>query len=274
MSFLIGLRLKKIPSENELKNLYTGFNSMIEGIREQKKNISEISRMKTIIKLGRRVAHEVKNPLTPIKLSAEQILMALRDKNPKYEEIIKQSVDYIIDEANHLKKVSYGFLDLSKLDELKLQKFDLATLTRDEVFKYSQIYSHIAFRLDDDAGVDTDKEKVDWLVNLDKFKLKQVFKNLINNSIEAIGERDGEVRVNLKRRGDRVLIEVKDNGGGMDADALDLIYNVDYSTKKIGTGLGLFIVKRITELHKGHIRVESEKNKGTCVTIDLPVRVE
>jgi len=262
------LRLETIPSEIEIKNLYMGFNSMIEGIKEQKKNISEISRMKTIIKLGRRVAHEVKNPLTPIKLSAEQILRALKDKNPNYENIIKQSIDYIIEETEHLKKVSYGFLDLSKLDELNPKPFDLADLTREEVFNYRQIYTHIDFYMNEetDTGI--------FIVTLDKFKLKQVFKNLIINSVEAIGEKEGEVRINLKRSKNRLLIEVVDNGIGMEKGVLDLIYNVDYSTKKIGTGLGLFIVKRIIDLHKGRIQVESEKNKGTRVMVELPAKIE
>ena len=261
-------RLKTISSEIEIKNLYMGFNAMIEGIKEQKKNISEISRMKTIIKLGRRVAHEVKNPLTPIKLSAEQILRALKDKNPNYENIIRQSIDYIIDETEHLKKVSYGFLDLSKLDELNPKQFDLADVTREEVFNYRQIYSQIHFFMDEETDTGN------FMVTLDKFKLKQVLKNLIINSIEAIGEKKGEVRINLKKSKNRVFIEVKDNGIGMEKDALGLIYNVDYSTKKIGTGLGLFIVKRIIDLHKGHIHVESEKNKGTRVKVELPAKIE
>jgi two-component system nitrogen regulation sensor histidine kinase NtrY len=262
------LRLETIPSEIEIKNLYMGFNSMIGGIEEQKKNISEISRMKTIIKLGRRVAHEVKNPLTPIKLSAEQILRALKDKNPNYENIIKQSIDYIIDETEHLKKVSYGFLDLSKLDELNPKPLDLADLARREVFNYRQIYTHIDFYLNEETDTGT------FVVTLDKFKLKQVFKNLIINSVEAIGEKEGEVRINLKRSKNHLLIEVVDNGIGMEKGVLDLIYKVDYSTKKIGTGLGLFIVKRIIDLHKGRIQVESEKNKGTRVLVELPVKIE
>lgn len=263
-------RLKKIPSEIEIKNLYTGFNAMIEGIREQRKNISEISRMKTIIKLGRRVAHEVKNPLTPIKLSAEQILMALRDKNPDYENIIKQSVNYIIDETKHLKKVSYGFLDLSKLDELTPETFDLRALVREEVFNNQQVYSHIAFSLDEEPR---EAQQGRFMVTLDKFKIKQVLKNLINNSIEAIGEKRGEIKLDLEYEADRVLIEVKDNGIGMDEKGLNMVYNIDYSTKQIGTGLGLFIVKRIIDLHKGTIDIESEKNKGTRVIMELPVKV-
>lgn len=269
-------QLKKIPSEIEIKKLYMGFNSMIEGIREQRKNISELSRMKTIIKLGRRVAHEVKNPLTPIKLSAEQILRTLKDKNPNYEDIIKQSVKYIIDETEHLKKVSYGFLDLSRLDELNVEPFDLVDVLRGEVFNYKQIYGHIDFDffVGDVSVLDGDRDALSCFVVMDKFKIRQVLKNLINNSIEAVGDKKGVIRIALTRGDGRVTIEVVDNGVGMDEEGMDLIFNFDYSTKEIGTGLGLFIVKRIIELHRGRIDIQSEENKGTKVILDLPVRIE
>lgn len=264
--------LKKIPSEIEIKSLYMGFNAMIAGIREQKRQISEISRMKTIIRLGRRVAHEVKNPLTPIKLSAEQILKALTDKNPNFEEIIKQSVNYIIDETDHLKKVSYGFLDLSRLEEINAEEFDLIGLIREEIFNVRQIYSHIDFAVSLDVdGIDTDGEKV--IVTLDRVKIKQVLKNLLNNSIEAIGEKKGDIRVRVKKSDNRVIIEVVDNGIGMDETEFERAFEVDYSTKEIGTGLGLFIVKRIVDLHKGNIDIHSQKHKGTRVILDLPERV-
>ena len=262
-------KLEQVPSEIEIKSLYMGFNEMIEGIREQQKAISEMSRMKTIIRLGRRVAHEVKNPLTPIKLSAEQILKALNDKNPNYEEIIKQSVNYIIDESEHLKRVSYGFLDLSRLDEINSGEFDLVDLTREELFNVTQIYSHIDFSF---FAESEGEEAKTMRVTLDKIKIKQVLKNLINNSIEAIGEKKGEIRINLGKtqRNNGVTIEVADNGGGMDAKEIECAFEVDYSTKDVGTGLGLFIVKRIVELHKGSIEILSEKNKGTRVILGLP----
>jgi len=265
-------KLEKVPSEIEIKSLYMGFNSMIEGIREQKRTISEMSRMKTIIRLGRRVAHEVKNPLTPIKLSAEQILKALNDKNPNYEEIIKQSINYIIDETEHLKRVSYGFLDLSRLDEINAEEFDLVDLIREELFNVTQIYSHIDFSFFVESGKGEAKTLE---VTLDKIKIKQVLKNLITNSIEAIGEKKGEIRINLVKNDHdkRVTIEVADNGGGMDKKKIERAFEVDYSTKDIGTGLGLFIVKRIVELHKGSIEILSEENKGTRVILDLPEKV-
>lgn len=266
--------LLNIPSEIEIKSLYMGFNSMIQGIREQKRSISEISRMKTIIRMGRRVAHEVKNPLTPIKLSAEQILRALGDKNPNYEEIIKQSVNYIIDETDHLKKVSYGFLDLSKMDEVNAERFNLMELVWEEMFNVNQIYTHIEFAVEVNGNaVEMRDETATVWVTLDKLKLKQVLKNLISNAIEAIGDKPGDIRISLETLGHRIEVVVADSGIGMNEEEYEMAFEVDYSTKDIGTGLGLFIVKRIIELHKGHIRIESEKHQGTRVILDLPVTV-
>lgn len=266
--------LESLPSETEIRSLYTGFNAMIDGIREQKKNISELSRMRTIIRLGRHVAHEVKNPLTPIKLSAEQILLALRDKNPNYEEIIRQSVNYIIDEAEHLRRVSYGFLDLSKLDEVLAEPFDLMDLVRDEMYNVQQLYGNIRFDVTCNDCQGEDARTSNLPVVMDKIKIKQVLKNLINNSIEAIGEKEGDIHLSVKIRNQRVHIEVRDNGMGMDESEFERVFEKDYSTKEVGTGLGLFIVKRIIELHKGTIRIESKKQEGTTVIMDIPVAVD
>jgi nitrogen fixation/metabolism regulation signal transduction histidine kinase len=255
-------KLKKIPSEIEIENLYLGFNSMVEGIRREKQNVSEISRMKAIIKLGRRVAHEVKNPLTPIKLSAEQILKSLLDKNPGYEDIIKKSVNFIMDETEHLKEVSYGFLDLSRLDEILPGEFDLLQLAREEISNFSQVYPKVNFAVNADAET--------CVVLLDKIKIKQVLLNLLVNSIEAIGDKKGKINLHIKEEGNRVLVEVIDNGSGMTEKDLDLIFKIDYSTKDIGTGIGLFIVKRIVDLHKGRIKIRSEKDRGTTVILDFP----
>jgi nitrogen fixation/metabolism regulation signal transduction histidine kinase len=257
--------LKRVPSEIELRSLYEGFNSMVQGIKEQKKNISEISRMKTLLKLGRRVAHEVKNPLTPIKLSAEQIQKSLKDKRRDYEKIIKKSVQFIIDEAEHLKKVSYGFLDFSRLDEINAEEFNILNIIREEISSFISLYPNVTFNLTSDGETFT--------VVLDKLKIKQVVKNILINSIEAIGDKSGEVRFYLKEKGDRIVLEITDNGVGLDSQELDLIFNEDYSTKEIGTGLGLFIVKRIIDLHQGKIEIKSEKNQGTTVILNLPKNV-
>jgi two-component system nitrogen regulation sensor histidine kinase NtrY len=253
--------LKKLPSEVELRNLYLGFNSMVEGIKEQKKSISEISRMKTLIKLGRRVAHEVKNPLTPIRLSAEQVLKSLKDKREDYEETIEKSINFIIEEAEHLKKVSYGFLDFTHLDEINLEEFNLYDLVKEEISNFEQVYPQINF------VVDSESESIK--VVLDKIKIKQAIKNILTNSIEAIGEKKGSVQLELKEDKNSVIINIIDNGVGMTRKEIDLIFDEDYSTKEGGTGIGLYVTKRIVELHNGKVEIFSEKNKGTNVILNL-----
>lgn len=254
--------LDKIPSEFELKNLYIRFNAMVKGVAEQKKNISEISRMKILVDLSRRVAHEVKNPLTPIRLSAQQIEEALKDKRKDYEEIIKKSVSFIIDETEHLKKVAYGFLDLSKLDKIERTRVNLNKLVHNEIKNMINLYPNVKFKFQGGKG--------NFPVFVDVIKIRQAVVNLLNNSIDAIGEKPGQIEILVQELNGKIVIEVKDNGIGMDKQELDKVFRGNYSSKEIGTGLGFFIVKRIVELHRGTIEIKSKKNVGTSIIIEFP----
>ena len=263
------LPLKTVSSDPDLKNLYQGFNSMIDGIQEQKKNISEISRMKTLIQLGRRAAHEIKNPLTPIKLSAEQIQKAIRDKNGDSDAMIQKAVQFIIEETEHLRKVSYGFLDLSKLEELNPDWFELNDLIGQEIHKLQPIYPHIRFVL---ALPENPVQ-----IRADRIKIKQVIWNLLSNSIEAIESRQTvtgspyspEIEITLKEETENVEMIIRDNGKGIEPGELDMIFNETYSSKDKGTGLGLVIVRRIIELHRGSLQIVSEANRGTTVFLRI-----
>ncbi len=254
-------KLDYVPKESEFKSIFTGFNSMLDGIDEQKKKISELSKMSTIVNLARRVAHEVKNPLTPIKLSAEQILKLINkdyiDKN-----MITKAVNYIVEETEHLKKVSYGFLDLSRLDKLEVQEFNIKELFVSEISQIMQISSKIK--------IDFDCDSQGYEVRLDKTKIKQLIKNLLSNSIESIKDK-GFIRVNLNREEDSLIIKIKDNGQGIGKDFLDKVFDRGFSTKDYGSGLGLYIVKRIVDMHSGSIDIHSENNKGTEVIVRLPL---
>ena len=253
--------IKAIPKEIEIKSLFSGFNSMVKGISSQKKKISEISRMKILVKISRWIAHEVKNPLTPIKLSAEQILRSLKDKRSGYENIIRESVNYIITETEHLENISHGFLNFSNLNELIREKFDIVELCRDEVGKLEKIFKNINFILDSQ-----DKKMI---VNMDKVKVRQVLKNILTNAIEAIKKGSGKISVTLRRE-NGVIIEVEDTGIGlMNVEGKDL-FSEDFSSKEKGTGLGLFIVKRVVELHGGTVEIGTKKSGSTLVKVSLP----
>ncbi|MCX6557252.1 MAG: ATP-binding protein [Candidatus Aminicenantes bacterium] len=249
--------LEDVPAEIELRELVQGFNAMVEGIKEQKKNVSEIARMKTLVELGRRVAHEVKNPLTPIKLSAEQILRSLQDADNDPKPVITSAVRYIIEESEHLQRVAYGFLNLSKLDELQAEPFMLDELIAEEISRLRSVYPEIRF-----AGPEPAKAIA---VKADRLKIKQVISNIISNSLEAIGNNPGQVSLCVEEQGADILIAVSDDGAGISAEELALINGENYSSKDLGTGLGLVIARRFLELHRGSLQIESRPHEGTTV---------
>jgi signal transduction histidine kinase len=257
--------LGQIPVEEELKQLFSGFNAMVSGVAEQQRSVSEMARMRTLVKMGRRVAHEVKNPLTPIKLSAEQIQRAMLDRQPGYEQMIGRAVSFIMEETDHLKRVSYGFLDLSKMETLEPQDFDLIELISQEIFAFQQVAPSIRFVLEARMAVPT--------VHLDRYKIKQVIKNLMQNAVDAIGQRPGLIEIGAEgdpAKGRPLRLWIQDDGIGMSPELVRQIFEEDFSQKDSGFGIGLFIVKRIVELHGGSIVVESQEGQGSTLRITLP----
>jgi signal transduction histidine kinase len=251
--------LDGIPDDVELRELYQGFNSMLEGIQEQSRNISEIARMKTLVQLGRRVAHEVKNPLTPIRLSAEQIQRSLQDGGESSRQVIASAVRYIIEETEHLRRVAFGFLNLSKLDEVKAEPFRLNALVGEAVAHMRPLYPRVRFSFAaDDVAID---------VVADRQKIKQVVDNVLTNSLEALAGRDGEIRVALAQEGDWAVIRVSDSGEGISAEQLERIAREEFSSKDLGTGLGLVIARRFLELHRGGLEIDSRPGCGTTVVM-------
>ena len=252
--------LADIPVESELRELYLGFNSMLQGIQEQKQSASEISRMKTLVQLGRRVAHEVKNPLTPIRLSAEQIQRSLQDGGEKSGEVIAHAVRYIIEETEHLRRVAFGFLNLSKLDELKPEHFRLDDLVAEAVCHLRPIYPQVRFSVSGGAGGGIN-------VVADRQKIKQAIDNVLTNSLEALGAGAGEIDVTIGQDEGFALIRIRDNGAGIDPEDLKRIAREEFSSKGLGTGLGLVIARRFLELHRGALEIESHPGAGTTVVM-------
>jgi two-component system nitrogen regulation sensor histidine kinase NtrY len=249
--------LADIPAESELRELYLGFNSMLEGIQAQKQNASEIARMKTLVQLGRRVAHEVKNPLTPIRLSAEQILRSLQDQGDSGREVIASAVRYIIEETEHLRRVAFGFLNLSKLDELRAEPFRLDDLVAEAVAHLRAIYPQVRFSVTAAAA---------WIdVVADRQKIKQAIDNVLTNALEALRASGGEIGIALGREDGLAVVRIRDNGEGIGGEELERIAREEFSSKDLGTGLGLVIARRFLELHRGGLEIESRPGAGTTV---------
>jgi len=249
-------------SHDEMKTLVDGFNAMIKDLKRHQQEIADLSKKVAWAEMAQRVAHEIKNPLTPIQLSAEHILRVYEDKSGDFEKALHESASYIISEVDNLRRIAQEFLELSRATSLNIEEFDLRDAVGEVTSPYRNVISErIRFR--------EVFEGEDFRVKADKSKIKIAFRNIFINAVEAIRGR-GEIEVRMRAEDGSVVLVLKDSGIGMAKDVVDKIFDPYFSTKDAGTGLGLPIARKIVEDHGGTIRVESEVQKGTIITIRLP----
>lgn len=253
-----------IPHEHhdEMKTLIDGFNSMVKNLKKHQQELTEMSKKVAWAEMARKVAHEIKNPLTPIQLSAEHILSVYKDKKGNFEETLHESTSYIIKEVENLRKIAKEFLEISKEAALQKETFDIRDIIQETITPYEKI---LAERI----TLKETFEGEDFTLTGDKAKIKIALRNVFTNAIEAIGKQ-GNIEVRVLSDKERLTIELKDTGVGMDQTILNRIFEPYFSTKEVGTGLGLSIAKKIIEDHKGKIEASSQKNVGTTISIFLP----
>ncbi|MGB9906926.1 MAG: sensor histidine kinase [Candidatus Saccharicenans sp.] len=249
-------------AQDELRSLVDGFNTMVENLKAHEKELAELSQRVAWTEMARKVAHEIKNPLTPIQLSAEHILKVRADKHPDFDRILQESISYIISEVENLRRIAGEFMTIARESGTIKTRFDLKELVQELLLPFQQtLADRISFSLHQSGH--------DFELLGDRGKMKVALRNLLINAIEAIKDR-GRVEVNLKEAGEELMVEIKDNGCGIPPEMVDRIFEPYFSTKEKGTGLGLAICKRIVEEHEGSIRLESQPGQGTRVTITLP----
>jgi nitrogen fixation/metabolism regulation signal transduction histidine kinase len=227
--------------------------------------------------VARRMAHEIKNPLTPIQLSAERIakrvstekaavspLGSIHTTSPT-SDVVKEGTDTILREVASLKAMVDEFSRFARLPEVRLESGDVNEVIRQAVAMYKGRFSdvHIEVRLADDLPT----------TMIDAEQMKRVFVNLIENSIEAFDEDASEKSISINSRYDRaremVIVELTDSGKGIDPADFPRLFQPYFSTKGRGTGLGLAIVNRIIADHRGKIRAANHQ-RGARFIIELP----
>ncbi len=249
-------------SGDEMMTLVEGFNTMIQDLKTREQELAEMSRKVAWAEMARKVAHEIKNPLTPIQLSAEHLLKVYEDRRGDFDRALRESLSYIISEVENLRRIAQDFMELARDTSLRRDLVDLRHVVTATVDPYRKLLAErILFTLEFEAG--------DFRLRGDETKLQTALRNLFINAVESIG-RWGEVRVRLRRAGETLVLEVRDSGSGMDAATLDKIFEPYFSTKAAGTGLGLPIARKVIEDHGGSIRLASVPGEGTTVTIELP----
>ena len=212
--------------------------------------------------VARKLAHEIKNPLTPIQLSAQRIRKAYLKAAPDLERIVSECTQAIVQEVESLKNLVDEFAQFARLPAVNLQPGSL-----------DAVIDHTLSLYDGFAGVTIDKRLAPDLpaVRLDPAQMKRVLINLVDNAIEAT-EKKGTVIISTEfdRTHGRVRLGVADDGPGIAAEDRDKLFVPTFSTKRRGSGLGLAIVNRIVQEHQGTIRVEDNVPKGARFVVELP----
>ena len=208
-----------------------------------------------------RVIHEIKNPLTPVGLAAETLKTAWGKDPARFAGIFPSAIDMILGAVRDLRDLIGEFSRFSRLPAMKPERLDPNALVLDALSPYSQApIPQVRVRVElapDAPEVEADADQV-----------KRVLLNVINNALEAMGERGGELRLRTAREDGGVVIRVDDDGPGV--EDVERIFEPHYTTKVKGTGLGLAIARQIVEEHGGSIRAESTPGKGTSVRVYLP----
>ena len=215
--------------------------------------------------VAQRVAHEIKNPLTPIQLSAERIIKNLDRHDPAGPAVIEEGARTIIQEARTIKSLVDEFSNFARMPKVNLQPADIHPLIDQIVALFRGIFSNIEIEVETAADVPS-------VLQIDPGQLKRAFINIIDNAIEAMNKKGRiKIRTALDSRQGKVNIEISDTGPGISVEDKTKIFLPYFSAKKKGTGLGLAIVNQIIREHNGSISVENIQPSGARFIIQLPL---
>lgn len=253
--------------DDELATLVNSFNRMIGELETSRKQVRQAEKISTWQEIAQRMAHEIKNPLTPIRLSAERIAKTFNEKPQLLKNVIDPSVNAIIKEVSNLDRLLAEFREFARLPIPTLKITKLKSL----ISEVAQLYAHV------NPKVSINFTEINDEINLllDQSQIQRALANLVKNAIQAMPN-GGQVNLRayyVQRDNTKICrIQILDNGKGIPKKFYDKIFDPYFTTEENGTGLGLAIVERIVFDHGGNIWFESQLNQGSNFYIDLPVK--
>jgi signal transduction histidine kinase len=254
--------------------LYSGKDEIADLVKEYNRKVAELELYATELarseretawrEMARQVAHEIKNPLTPMKLNIQHMQRTLKHNDPELEQKVEKLTRSLIEQINILTHIADDFSNMAKMPLARMEIIELTGLIENVIELFSDI-PHVKIKF-----VNTIQGAIQ--VKADRDQLVRVFNNLVKNATQAIPEdASGIIEVHLSRNNDYFHISITDNGIGIPVNLRDRIFKPNFTTKSTGTGLGLAMVKSIIEQHGGQIWFDSEPGKGTIFTFTLPV---
>jgi nitrogen fixation/metabolism regulation signal transduction histidine kinase len=250
----------RIKAGGETEHLVKAFNGMVSRLDAQRRRLIDMEKMAAWREMARHLAHEIKNPLLPIRLTIEELRDQYDGGDRRYKEMLDESTRVVGDELNNLQTLVKEFSWFAKMPDMDPRPGQLGQLVRD----VGQMYPAVTVKFESGADVPE--------FPFDPDQIRRVLVNLFDNAVSVCAEGTTcAVRIALKEQGADAVLTFTDNGPGISPDRIDKIFEPYFTTRPEGTGLGLAMVKKIVLLHGGSISVKSHEGEGATFEIRLPL---
>lgn len=246
------------PSE-EIKKLVESYNAMIDELEHSAAKLARSEREQAWREMAKQVAHEIKNPLTPMRLSVQSFERKFDANDPDIEKKVAEYSNTLIQQIDTMSSIASAFSNFAEMPAQQNETLDVVKIVKLALDIFNEEYIHFI------------SEKVEIIAKLDRTQLIRVLTNLVKNAIQAVPEvASPRILVSVAADGDFVKLCVADNGIGIDDSHREKIFEPKFTTKSSGMGLGLGMVKTIVETYKGSIDFTSKPGKGTVFTVRFP----
>ncbi|TLX70829.1 HAMP domain-containing protein [Labilibacter sediminis] len=265
----LGGRNEKIEykGNDEIGQLVTEYNRMVDEIAGSAEKLAKSERESAWREMARQIAHEIKNPLTPMKLSIQYLEMAKQNNDPQFDEKLKKVSSTLINQIDKLSSIASEFSNFAKMPIAKRKKVNVVEIL---------IQCTTLFDKSHEANIIvSDINTTEYYIFADVEQLISVFNNLLKNALQSIPhKREGIINVNVTTSAESIVVEIKDNGLGIPKDVQEKLFAPNFTTKSSGMGLGLAIVKNIVVNSKGKIWFKTREDFGTSFFVEFPAYEE
>ena len=249
--------------KDEIGELVDEYNKMVKKLDVSAAMLARSEREGAWREMARQVAHEIKNPLTPMKLNLQYLQMAIDTNSPNVKDISIYVAKILVEQIDHLSQIATDFAQFANIGRTKNQVFNL----NDSIKHVTSLYS-----ANDKLNIILSPHKEKIMINADKTQINRLLTNLIQNAIQSVPEnRDPEIELETREENGKVILSVKDNGTGIAEQMKSKIFTPNFTTKTSGTGLGLAMCKGIIEKLAGRIWFETKENTYTIFFVELPL---
>ena len=249
--------LNKASSEIEI--LVDAYNNMIDQLEESAARLAKSEREQAWREMAKQVAHEIKNPLTPMRLSVQSFERKFNPDDENIKEKLKEYSQTLIQQIDVMSSIASAFSDFAKMPTQKKEKIEIISIVK------------LALDIFNEKSVKYLTKEKELYAFLDKTQLIRIITNLVKNALQATeNEENPFINVEIISKGSKIKIVVSDNGKGISEEVKDLIFEPKFTTKTSGMGLGLPMIKNIIEAYDGAISFTSNKGTGTVFTVILP----